>query len=142
MNEPRLKMEITSRLKGTGTRCTVPAGSCVPDKGDGAPLLTAGESFVFEIERCHLTHENYSDGPCLRAIENEPPRFDIAADMWFRGVILIGTATSRPITCLSHDAHPFRGVAAEVPIRWISEVYEWRGDDRSPVPVPIPNAIP
>jgi hypothetical protein len=140
--EPRLKHEITSRLKGTLTRCAVPLGGRLPGRED-ALLLRAGEPFVFVIERCHLTQENYYDRLCVRAVESDPPRFDIAADLWFRGAVILDPTTSGPITCLIAQADlgwewNRREWSAEIPVRWITDVYECPEGGGAPHPVPIP----
>lgn len=142
LTDPRLKHEITSRLKGTLTRCVVPFGSNIPSETVAQPLLGQDEPFIFEVERCHLTQENYYDHPCLRAVEDEVPKFDIADDLWFRGAILIDPTTSRPITCLATADSSWqwnrRGIPSEIPVRWISDVYERSEDSRALRPVPIP----
>ena len=50
------------------------------------PPVGPNQSFVFEIERCHLTFENYYDRRANRADEGECPRYDIAEALWFRGM--------------------------------------------------------
>jgi hypothetical protein len=141
LTDPRLKHEITSRLKGILTRCVVPFGGNVPSATEAQPLLGQGEPFIFEVERCHLTQENHYDHPCLRAEEDEAPKFDIGDDLWFRGAILIDPATSRPMTCLATTDSSWqwnrRGIPSEIPVRWISDVYEWSEYNRALRPVPI-----
>lgn len=140
--EPRLKHEVTGRIKGTLVRSTVPAGSGFPVQPDTPPLPGPGDAFVFEIDRCHLTKENYYDRPCVRAVEGDPPRFDVAADLWFRGAILLDP-NSRVITCLASQTDSTwrwnsHAVQAEIPVRWITDVYELSGGGRTYQPDPVP----
>jgi hypothetical protein len=142
LGKPRLKGEVTSRLKGTLTRCLVPPGGSVPGRNGALSLLGAGDSFVFAVERCHLTQDSVTDSPCVRAAESDPPRFDIAADLWFRGNLLLDPVTARPIPCLTAQADLLwrwngRETPAEIPVRWITDVYEQSETDGPPRPLPV-----
>lgn len=142
LNDPQLKHEITRRLKGTLTRCVVPIGGNFPGETAAQPLLGQGEEFLFEVERCHLTQQNYYDHSCRRAVEEGVPKFDVADEMWFRGAIPLDPTTLRPMRCLADTDPSWRWKScemwSEIPIRWISDVYMYEKDDNTLQPIPLP----
>ena len=124
------KRDLTMRLKGTLTRCTVPPGCSLPGWGDVSVPLELGDAFVFAIERCHLTQPGAMDRTDIRAMDVEQP-FDIAAELRLRGVIVVDRFTKRPIVEVPvADRTMVREVISEIPARWITDWYEWSSEDK------------
>lgn len=142
VDDAALKRAISMQHGGLVTRCVLPAGCVLPNPASDGSLVEPGEPFVFAVDRCHLTQSTCADGPCQRATEADPPQFDIAADLWFRGIVPVNR-DGRPLTegCgeeYQQWRHRPGSVSVEIPVRWIAEVYEPTDDRRGYRAVPVP----
>lgn len=143
LDSATLKREITQRIRGLLVRCIVLDGGTIPGYGEYFASIVAGSPFVFCIDRCHLSQSNACAWGCVRAEEHEPPRFDIAADLCFEGEIILDRSTRKPVSCLTERGRHATGDtefrwSAEVPMRWISGVYEFETASRAPHLTPVP----
>ncbi|MGC4004401.1 MAG: hypothetical protein QM811_15305 [Pirellulales bacterium] len=131
LDNPTLKKDITQAIKWARVKCLTPEGATIIDPEAERNVVSPGDVFDFEIERCHLTRDSIAPPPFLRANEAIDYEHDIASDMWFRGRLPLAPE----VGSLSEYSYFYR---AEIPIRWITHVYEFSTGTEAPVPVPIP----
>lgn len=144
-----LKREITERLGRLLVRAVVPAGAYGWKLGQDVWALNAGDAFVFQIIRCHLS---MGVGDYIHtSVHDTPVAFDIAANFEFYGGIFcqewqdgqrwsdLRPLIAPPVTA-AFQPTDHRLVNCTVPARWLTHYYDFPDgtlyNGYTPVPLP------
>lgn len=138
VDDPRLKREITSRLKGVLASVRIPPGCRITDTRRQQDVLGENASCQFIIERCHLSSGFY-DYVDLCVVEASPPTYDIADEFHLRGGLRLATVREDHDDHISIAFHRYPMV--EIPGRWITAV-QARDADYQPSWRDVPHWVP
>ncbi|MBL9100171.1 MAG: hypothetical protein JNL82_04380 [Myxococcales bacterium] len=124
---PSFKRDMTSAISGILAVVKVPPrGRCVGHPPNNEVLLDAGDEFIIEIVRCHLSSSFY-DWTAMTAIDDDEPEFSLSRQFEIpcelRGRHLGGDGP------FELRDKPYHSLQLKIPGRWLTHVLthkEWR----------------
>lgn len=150
LNDQQFKRRITEDIGRTLALVKVPPqGRCIAPPS-GTAHIPGGASFLFEIQRCHLS-SGFNDMAHLLAVDDAEPPIYLSRDFRFYGRVIvpsrgrdfriIGELPAELEASFGADAST-DNASMNVPVRWISHVLEYKDYDQDISLVPVPEWAP
>lgn len=130
------KKEYSEWINRMTVKAKVPPSGKVLRSSDNVVVLHPGDEFEFVVQRGHLTEYGFYDENHLNVEESDPPMFDVISPFQLRGTVIspIDMGELRHAYSIwDRGGYP----ATEIPIRWITSVFENDGQGVKLFPAPF-----
>jgi hypothetical protein len=135
--DARFKKEFTERM-GTLNLCATVPQNCKIVRWSGEEVLAAGNEFLFNTQRCHLSSGFY-DHTYLKCEEDDEQRYDLHEEFCFMGAVFSVSKDQKKFATkqdlLTSSDLDFHGHKIELPAHWIDGVVDL--PDRYPYDRPL-----